>query len=223
MRDVSQVTGPVLKAFAAAFALATGLSAPAQAQNRAGEFDHYVLALSWIPAYCAQDGDARQDERCESGARVGWRVHGLWPQHAGGDWPEYCNTNHRNPSRQDTAAEADIFGSGGSAWHQWNKHGRCTGLSAQQYYALTREAFARFDLPEVFEQIDRRLSIAPQVVEDAFIDANPELNADMMTTSCRSNALTEVRICLTSDLEPRACDRAQRSCNARQAELLPLR
>lgn len=201
---------------------------PAAAQNdRAGDFDHYILALSWMPAFCTLEGDRRNDERCAPGTRNGWMVHGLWPQHAGGGWPEYCNTPHRAPTRRETAEEVDIFGASGAAWHQWNKHGRCTGLSAAQYYELTRAALARLELPPIFERIEQSLSLSPQVIEDAFIEANaearPGLTAETMVTSCRSNALTELRICLTRDLEPRACDRAVRSCPARQTNLLPLR
>lgn len=204
-------------------ALALWLAAPAAAQNRAGDFDHYVLAMSWIPAYCAQDGDARGDERCARGTRIGWMVHGLWPQHRGGDWPEYCPTVQRAPSRAETAAEADLFGAPGAAWHQWNKHGRCTGLSAANYYALTRLAAGRLALPEVFESIDQPLRIAPEVIEAAFIEANPGLTEEMLVTSCRRDELVELRLCLTRDLDPRPCDRETRSCSLRAARLLPLR
>ena len=38
---------------------------------------------------------------------------------------------------------ADIMGSGGSAWHQWKKHGRCSGLSPDDFFALSREAYGR--------------------------------------------------------------------------------
>ena len=79
------------------------LASPAPAQDRAGDFDHYLLALSWIPAYCAEDGDDRDDPRCRDGRRLGWAVHGLWPQHADGRWPEYCSGTQRDPSRQETA------------------------------------------------------------------------------------------------------------------------
>lgn len=197
----------------------------APAQDRAGAFDSYLLALSWIPAYCATDGDERDDPRCEDGRRVGWAVHGLWPQHDDGSWPEYCHTNQRSPSRQETAAQAGLFGTSGSAWHQWNKHGRCTGLSAANYYRLVQAALDRIALPEVFEGIDRELRVNPDVVEAAFIEANPALDRDMMVTSCPGGDLVELRLCLTRDLEPEACAPAltRRECRRSAATLLPLR
>ncbi len=109
--------------------------------ERAGEFDYYVLSLSWSPTWCALEGDRRGSPQCDADSDFGWVLHGLWPQYENG-WPSYCRTGHRNPSRAETAAMADIMGSGGSAWHQWNKHGRCSGLSPDDYFALAREAYA---------------------------------------------------------------------------------
>jgi len=199
------------------------LAAPVAAQNRAGAFDHYILALTWMPAFCRLDGAARADARCTDGRRAGWMVHGLWPQHRGGAWPEYCPTAHPAPSRAQTAAQAGLYGTSGAAWHQWNKHGRCTGLSAADYYDLTRAALERLVLPEVFDRIDRPLRVAPQVIEDAFAEANPGLSPEMMVTSCREGLLVELRLCLTRELEPRACDPGTRACRLPAAELLPLR
>jgi Ribonuclease I len=197
----------------------------APAQDRAGDFDSYLLALSWIPAYCATDGDDRDDPRCEDGRRVGWAVHGLWPQNDDGTWPEYCHTAQRSPSRQETAAQSALFGTSGSAWHQWNKHGRCTGLSAANFYRLVQVAVDGIALPAVFNGIDRELRVDPDVVEAAFIEANPGLTQDMMVTSCPRGDLVELRVCLTRDLQPEDCAPAitRRECRRDAATLLPLR
>lgn len=212
-------------ALVVALIVAIPAATPAPAQDRAGVFDHYLLALSWMPAFCTIEGDRRMDTRCEPGARLGWVVHGLWPQHAGGAWPEYCHTAHRNPSRRETAGEADLFGTAGAAWHQWNKHGRCTGLSSRDYYALTRTAFAALTLPEVFSAIDEPLIVAPEVIEAAFIEVNPALSPEMMITTCRDSSIVELRLCLTRDLTPRPCDEALflRECALDAARLPPLR
>ena len=39
-----------------------------------GQFDFYVLALSWSPAYCANGGDKRSPEQCQLGAQKGFVV-----------------------------------------------------------------------------------------------------------------------------------------------------
>ncbi|MCC5970762.1 MAG: ribonuclease T2 [Pararhodobacter sp.] len=197
----------------------------ARAQDRAGAFDHYVLALSWMPAFCTLEGARREDARCAPGSALGWMVHGLWPQHAGGGWPEYCPTPARNPSRRETAAQSDLFGAAGAAWHQWNKHGRCTGLSADGYYALTRAALERLVLPAVFDTLHSAVRVSPGAVEAAFVAANPALERDMMITTCRAGVIVELRLCLTRELEPRPCDAAllRRSCPLPEARLEALR
>ena len=202
---------------------ALALAVPAEAKEPG--FDHYLLALTWMPSFCEFEGDARDDPRCAPGTGHGWMVHGLWPQHAGGGWPEYCPTAQRNPSRRETAAQVDLFGASGTAWHQWNKHGSCTGLSAADYYALTRAAVAAFALPEVLAGPEMDAVIAPRRVEAAFIEANPQLDEAMMVTVCRRDAIIELRLCLTRELDPRPCDAAlfRRECALDAARLPPPR
>ncbi|WP_323008254.1 ribonuclease T2 [Paracoccus sp. (in: a-proteobacteria)] len=180
------------------------LAPPTQAQDASGRFDYYVLSLSWSPTWCTAEGDASQARQCAAGRRTGFVVHGLWPQYERG-WPEDCPTDARAPLRHETRGMADLMGSDGLAWYQWKKHGRCSGLSGQEYFALTREAADRIALPEALRQLNRDVMLPARVVEDAFIEANPDLTHDGITVTCRGHALQEVRICLTRDLEPRAC------------------
>jgi len=202
-----------------------GIAPLAAQSNRAGVFDHYLLALTWMPSFCEIEGARRDDPRCAAGARAGWMLHGLWPQHQGGGWPEYCQTTAPAPSRAQTAAMAWLFGTSGAAWHQWNKHGRCTGLDARGYYALSAEAMERLTLPDVFAALDRDLRLNPDVIEAAFIEANPDYTPDMMLVTCRERMVYELRLCMTRDLEPRRCDRAllSRACALPVAELPALR
>jgi len=189
--------------------------------ERAGDFDYYVLALSWSPNWCALEGDARDAEQC--GEDFGWIVHGLWPQYEDG-WPAYCPTVERSPSRSVTGAQADVFGAGGAAWYQWKKHGVCSGLAADDYYALAREAYARVNRPEVLRKLDRAVRLPAKVIEDAFLQANPDWSADMVTITCKSGHIQEARICLTRSLEPRKCgEDVVRDCTMSDALLQPIR
>lgn len=185
------------------FALLLILIAPvARADGVPGRFDYYVMSLSWSANWCRAEGAARGAPQCDRA--LGWVLHGLWPQYERG-WPSDCQTVERNPSRQDTAAQADLFGSAGSAWHQWNKHGRCSGLSARGYYQLAQRAYDSITRPAVFRQLRDPVQLPASVVEEAFLRDNPDLSADGITVTCRGGAIQEVRICLTRDLEPRAC------------------
>lgn len=191
--------------------------------ERAGAFDYYVMALSWSPNWCALEGDARNSDQCDTRHAYGWIMHGLWPQFESG-WPSYCNTSAQNPSRSETGAMTDIMGSGGLAWHQWNKHGRCSGLTSQAYFALTREAYAQIKRPPVFRKLDKSVKLPARVVEDAFLEANPTLKNDQITITCKSGHIQEARVCLSKDLEFRTCGRdVIRDCTMERAIFDPVR
>ena len=194
----------------------------AQAEGEvSGEFDYYVLSLSWSPTFCALEGDERGNPQCDRS--LGWVLHGLWPQYETG-WPSYCGTSWRAPSRADTAAMADIMGSSGSAWHQWKKHGTCTGLSSDAYYALARRAYGAIVRPPVFRELGKPVKLSAKIVEEAFLRANPNLEPDMMTITCKSARIQEARICLSRDLQPRECGAdVIRDCTLRDALFDPVR
>lgn len=205
---------------AALLAGALSLSAARADGDRAGVFDYYVLSLSWNASWCAIEGEARGADQCEEGRDLGFTLHGLWPQFEEG-WPQYCRNSARDPSRRESDSMADIMGSGGLAWHQWKKHGRCSGLSASDYFGLSRRAYARVARPEIFRNLPRDMDLAPKVVEEAFLEANPDLEADGVTVTCRGGFVQEVRICLDRDLAPRVCGRdVIADCPARSA-LMP--
>ena len=204
-------------------ALLICLATPLAAQDRAGEFDYYVLSLSWSPNWCAREGDARGSPQCDAEADFGWVLHGLWPQYERG-WPDFCNTSFRAPSRSQTGAMADIMGTGGLAWHQWKKHGTCTDLSAPDYYALSRSAYATIIRPPIFRKLDRTVKLPARVVEEAFLKENPTLTAGSLTITCRQGYIQEARICLSRDLAPVPCGRdVIKDCTLNDALFTPLR
>lgn len=191
--------------------------------DKAGEFDYYVMALSWSPNWCAIEGDAKASPQCEDNTYHGWILHGLWPQYHQG-WPDYCPTNHRNPRRGLTNSMADIMGTSGLAWHQWKKHGTCSGLSAEDYYALSREAYGRVTRPAVFRKLDQSVRLPASIIEEAFLKANPDLEADGLTITCRDGFIQEARVCLSRDLTPVPCGRdVSRDCKLDSARFDPLR
>jgi ribonuclease T2 len=144
------------------------------AGGRAGEFDYYVLALSWNAAWCEAEGAGRGAAQCNPDLDIGFTLHGLWPQHIIG-WPEFCKTPKRDPSRSETAAMADIMGSGGLAWYQWKKHGRCTGLDPADYFTHARKAWQAIERPELLRRVRLPARIASSAIEQAFLEVNAGL------------------------------------------------
>jgi ribonuclease T2 len=197
------------------------LALPAYGKGeKAGAFDYYVLSLGWSSTWCVLTGDARRDDQCDARHDYTFTLHGLWPQNEQG-WPSYCRTTVRDPSRRETAAMTDVMGSGGLAWYQWKKHGRCAGISADDYFAASRQAYENVTIPSVFSKIQKDLKIDARVIEDAFLEANPAMSADMITITCDQGMIQEARICLTKDLQLRSCGKDTiRDCKLTNA-LLP--
>ncbi|MBV1867259.1 MAG: ribonuclease T2 [Marinosulfonomonas sp.] len=191
--------------------------------ERAGDFDYYILSLSWSPNWCALEGDARGSPQCDDNRELGWVLHGLWPEFEQG-WPSYCRTSHRAPSRSQTAAMADIMGSSGAAWYQWKKHGTCSGLSAVEFFNIARDAYDAVSRPEVFRKLARPVKLPASVVEEAFLQANPDWSKDMLTITCKAGRIQEARLCLTKELIPRECSAdARRDCGMTNALLDDIR
>lgn len=175
-------------------------AAAAVAQDTPGDFDFYVLSLSWSPSYCetARRPDPAQ---CEGPAR-GFVVHGLWPQYERG-YPEYCVDTPRLP-RSILATVADLMPPG-LAQYQWEKHGTCSGLRPERYFDLVRRAYGTIDIPEMFEPLARDAETSPSAVEQSFLAANPGLSERGIAVTCNRDGAVEVRICLTQRLGFRRC------------------
>jgi ribonuclease T2 len=197
-----------------ALALLLGLSGgSAAAQERGGtpgEFDFYVLALSWSPGFCASTGAGRGSAQCEAGRKLGFVVHGLWQQYERG-FPSSC-AGAREAPRYAIEEAADLYPDRGLARHEWRTHGTCSGLSPTEYFRAVRRARDKVAIPDPLVSLGQAGQTTPQNVERAFAAANPGLRPDMISVTCRGSALQEVRICMDRDLRGfRSCPAVDRS------------
>lgn len=190
----------------------------------AGEFDFYVLALSWSPGFCALEGDQKNRDQCRSGSGLGFVVHGLWPQNERG-YPVECGPAGRTPSRQAMDVARNAFPEEGLARHQWRKHGVCSGSSPTDYFNDVRRAREAVVIPQPFAKVEAVQNWNPLDLERAFAAANPGLRPDMMAVSCRRGELQEVRICLTRDLRSfRTCGEVDSGgCRIQAMSVQPVR
>jgi len=68
--------------------------------------------------------------------------------------------------------------------------------------------------------MSKTLNVPAEVVESAFLEANPGLTRDQITVTCDQGRIQEVRLCLTKDLAPRRCgEDAIRDCRLKDAIL----
>ncbi|MEP3048314.1 MAG: ribonuclease T2 [Roseibium sp.] len=206
--------GSEMASMARTWVLATlvwmGLLATSAHADRAGDFDFYVLALSWSPTYCEQEGADANPHQCNARKPFRFIVHGLWPQYERG-YPSDCDVSNRRIDRQIAVGMEDIMPSHGLVFHQWRKHGTCSGLKPDAYFDLTREAFDKITIPKAFRTLNKRGKASPANVESAFRQINPGLDGDGIAVICDRGELDEVRICMTKDLEFRSCPAVDRT------------
>ena len=204
-----------LKRIAAGLSALVALTSASLADGTPGDFDFFVLSLSWSPSYC-ETASRPDPEQCASGDK-GFVVHGLWPQYERG-YPDYCADTPRLP-RSIVASIADLMPTS-LAQYQWEKHGTCAGLRPERYFDLVRQAYQRVEVPDVYEPLEDDLRTSPQTVEQAFLAANPGMSERGIAVSCTRSGAVEVRICLTRRLDFRRCMEVDAdACRARTIEM----
>jgi ribonuclease T2 len=205
-------------------AAAVGGAAAQQAgnqRNQPGQFDYYVLSLSWSPSFCKESEERGRDagQQCR-GRPYAFVVHGLWPQYERG-FPRDCQVPAPRLNREIMTSMLDLMPAPRLVYHEWDSHGTCSGLAAQAYFDLVRKARDAVKIPEAFSDPKATLTVAPNEVEDAFIKANPSLTHTGIAVTCSSTRLSEVRICMSKDLKFRDCAEVDRRACKRDRLIMP--
>lgn len=198
----------------------------AQAEPRAGEFDYYLLALSWSPTYCASPAGRDDARQCGAGPAYDFVVHGLWPQYRNG-WPQYCDSDARL-GEQVVDAMLDIMPSRSLVRHQWNKHGTCSGLSPEDYFTLTRRLQEEIRIPARYVDPDRPIDVSVEQFVSDFLATNRNLSRDMISVQCGNRrgraSLRELRVCFSRGGAFQSCGtNERRQCRADRLLLPPVR
>jgi ribonuclease T2 len=190
---------------------------PAKTGN-APAFDYFLLSLSWAPDFCAEPG--RKDPlECGDGRRLGFIVHGLWPNNNGGRGPQNCPSSPvADPLVQRMLS---YIPSESLIQHEWKTHGSCSGLSADDYFAMIRRLRDSLRIPASFQSLSSPAEMTAAAVEAAFASANPAMPKAAFTVSCLHDRLEEVRICYDHQGKPRACTPTSASCPIPSMEILP--
>lgn len=213
-----------------AVGLATSFAADTRSRKRAnasadkpGQFDYYLLSLSWSPEYCAGPNGGRDRQQCGEQRRFGFVVHGLWPQYERG-YPDACGSPSQVP-QSIVSAMLPLMPSPRLIQHEWEKHGTCSGLDVNGYFKLIQTAFANVQVPADFKSPIKQVEVAPAAIRDKFAKANAGIPAPGIKVLCGGGRyLSEVRICLTKDLKGRACSSEVRdTCRADTVIMRPLR
>lgn len=175
-----------------------------------GQFDFYVLNLSWSPEFCHGHPNAT-----ECAQHRAFTLHGLWPQNNDGTYPEDCS---QAPGPASPSQYADIYPDASLLQHEWQTHGTCSGLGADQFLTLARRADQSIQIPSQLAQLTQTISLTPSQVITLFTQSNPTLPANSVALTCGNNYLTAVEVCMDKNLKPEACS-AVKSCGATQIRI----
>jgi len=213
-------------AFSFTLFLAVAVFAQERRQGEPGQFDYYILALSWSPSYCEARQDRApnrsRDRQCD-GRPFSFVVHGLWPQYDRG-FPSYCQVPPPRLDRNIVGSMLDLMPSPRLIFHEWDQHGTCSGLSPRAYFDDVRKARAAVKIPSEYVKLESSASVTPREVAEAFLKANPGLSPRAISVFCDRTWLTEVRICLGKDLSFRDCTETRRhACRLDRARMPAVR
>lgn len=190
--------------------------------DKGSEIDHYVLALSWQPAFCESNRDRPECQHLDKSdlAAGHLTLHGLWPNDKPGAGPTYCGVE---PATRDLDAP--------QSWcelpepvlspqtrelltprmpgtescldrHEWIKHGTCAGTNADRYFGSAlrlTEAIDQLRMSKLIGESVGRYVNRQQLIA-AFEEAFRAGSAKAITFRCAEKGadsyLLEIRIAL---------------------------
>jgi ribonuclease T2 len=194
---------------------------PNQVRDTPGQFDYYVMALSWSPDYCAAKG-ANDPQQCGGSKKLGFVLHGLWPQYNRG-YPQNCSSESLSPDLK--RQFPNLYPSAKLYDHEWKKHGTCSGLGTKGYLQLSQQLKDALVIPDRYQQPAKPFRATIADIRREFTRVNPAVKADGLAVTCSGSGrfLQEVTVCYSKDGKPGACaqdvlKKSTQSC--RQADFL---
>ncbi|HXR89430.1 MAG TPA: ribonuclease T2 [Steroidobacteraceae bacterium] len=185
-------------------------------QGEPGQFDYYLLTLSWSPTYCL----IHPEDHSECARKgYGFVLHGLWPQFDAGGYPENCSLDTRL-SRAAEEVGRGVYPSPSLMRHEWQRHGTCSGLDAVDYFRTADRALASVRIPSDLAVPATTVTMTSAQIAAEFRAVNAGMPENALTVACSHRELSEVRLCLSRDLRLRSCGRGVRSsCPASPIEV----
>jgi ribonuclease T2 len=115
----------------------------------------------------------------------------------------------------------DLMPSSRLIFHEWDRHGTCSGLPAYAYFETVRKARAVIKIPADYFDLDKPVMVTPDEVATAFLKANPGLSRGAIAVACDSKRLSEVRVCLKKDFSFHDCAEVTRRACRRDKIVMP--
>jgi ribonuclease T2 len=210
--------------------------------SQAGDFDYYLLSLSVAPSFCALSPRNQAKDECRTLTAAAFQqtpltVHGLWPNRAGvsvNRQPMDCAGPPLDQLSAPLQGELNRYMPGGPGLerYEWRKHGACSGLAPESYFADVVRLAHKADetIGTVLREqgmLGRTVRIADLLAAVARQDA---ALAAAIVVDCRfprgggEALIDEIRVTLSKDLAPipaRSVGLGQNSGCPRGAGFLP--
>lgn len=160
----------------------------------------YMLALTWAPEDCRENGeDPGYAIQCKTN-RFGFVLHGLWPNGGGKRHPRYCGPAPAI-SAATVRANACMTPSTTMQQHEWAAHGTCGWETPEAYFAQSSKLWRALKPPVL-----TAATMTAGEVRDAFAAANPQLKREgIYIKAVEGSRLMDVRLCYDLDYRPMAC------------------
>lgn len=185
--------------------------------DKGPEIDHYVLALSWQPAFCASNEARPECQALKAGdyAAGHLTLHGLWPNDRPGEGPTYCDVSAETKALDEPQSWCELPQPKLSAEtrksltprmpgmqscldrHEWIKHGTCAATESDAYFRSALRLTEAIDQLEISKIIGRSVGkyVARQQLIATFEAAFRAGSAKAVTFLCDGEGyLTEIRI-----------------------------
>lgn len=187
-----------------------------------GQYDYYLLNLSWAPEFCSTLHTLTAEEQAARGSTEcttphGFVLHGLWPQNFDGSYPASCGSR---PGPAQPEQYLDMTPDISLLKHEWAKHGTCTTLTPDAFFAAARRAYSSIAIPQAFKNATSPDMLPPETILGMFYAANPSFPRGSFALSCGHNYLTAIEACFSRDLQPIACQNI-RTCHANEVKVQP--
>jgi ribonuclease T2 len=183
-----------------------------------GKFDYYLLALSWAPNYCAGHPTDHSSE-CRTGGHTAFVLHGLWPQSNAGRPPMSCS--NASPVATETVDHMlNFMPSRGLIQHEWQEHGTCSGLSAQEYFGQAEHAYKNLHVPDEYPKLNHEQQLSVHDLEKTFAEAN-HAPPEAFRVSCHAGELVSLEVCVDKNLQYQSCTQSVRECPVNQVDMRP--
>ena len=179
-----------------------------------------MLSLSVAPSFCVLSPANRAKQECHALTEADFRqtpltVHGLWPNRARVSvnlQPHDCEGPPLGPLPEETRLELRRYmpGGPGLARYEWRKHGTCSGLSPETYFATVAELARKANETIGVAMRDRGMLGQQLQISDLLsaVAARDQSLAPAIVVDCRQPSgggealVDEIQVVLSKDLRP---------------------